>query len=156
MDDVRVTDTSEIERVYREVRERLWWALFAYTGDREMASDAASEAFARALAAPGTIRDPAGWVWNVGFRVATKLLRATKETPTDREESYEIDDRAADVIRALKQLPRRQRAVVILFYLEDRPALEIARLLEMSAATVSVHLHRARRKLRDLLGGDDA
>jgi RNA polymerase sigma factor (sigma-70 family) len=155
VDDVRVTEASEIERVYREVGNRLWWALLAYTGDREMAGDAAAEAFARALAAPDTIRDPAAWVWRVAFRVATTLLRAPKTTG-DREASYEIDDRAAGVMLALKQLPPKQRAVFVLFYLEDRPATEIAELLEMAPATVSVHLHRARRKLRAILGEDDA
>ena len=152
---MRVTEASEIERVYREVGSRLWWALLAYTGDREMASDAAAEAFARALAAPDTIRDPAAWVWRGAFRVATTLLRAPKTT-SGREASYEIDDRAADVMLALKRLPPKQRAVFVLFYLEDRPATEIAELLEMAPATVSVHLHRARRKLRAILGDDDA
>jgi RNA polymerase sigma factor (sigma-70 family) len=155
VDDVRVTEASEIEGVYREVGDRLWWALLAYTGDREMASDAAAEAFARALATPDTIRDPAAWVWRVAFRVATTLLRAPT-TIGDREASYEIDDRAADVMLALKQLPPRQRAVFVLFYLEDRPGREIAELLEMAPATVSVHLHRARRKLRAILGDADA
>jgi RNA polymerase sigma-70 factor (ECF subfamily) len=155
VDDVRVTEASEIERVHREVGNRLWWALLAYTGDREMASDATAEAFARALATHGTIRDPSAWVWRVAFRVATTLLRAPK-TAGDREGSYEIDDRAADVMLALKNLPQRQRAVFVLFYLEDRPATEIAELLEMAPATVSVHLHRARRKLRAILGDDDA
>jgi RNA polymerase sigma factor (sigma-70 family) len=154
VDDVRVTEASELERVYREVGNRLWWALLAYTGDREMASDAAAEAFARALAAPDAIRDPAAWVWRVAFRVATTLLHAPKATG-ERESGYEIDVRATDVILALKRLPQKQRAVFVLFYLEDRPATEIAELLEMAPATVSVHLHRARRKLRTILGDDD-
>jgi RNA polymerase sigma-70 factor (ECF subfamily) len=155
VDDVRVTEASEIERVYREVGSRLWWALLAYTGDREMASDAAAEAFARALAAPDTIRDPSAWVWRVAFRVATTLLRAPKAMG-DREATYEIDDRAADVMLALKRLPDRQRAIFVLFYLEDRPATEIAELLGMAPATVSVHLFRARRRLRAILGDEDA
>ena len=156
MDDVRVTEASEIERVYREIGDRLWWALLAYTGDREMASDAAAEAFARALATPETIRDPAAWVWRVAFRVATTLVRMPPRATSDRETSYEIDDRIGDVIRELKRLPHRQRAVFVLFYLEDIPTQEIAQLIGMSPATVSVHLHRARRKLRAILGDDDA
>jgi RNA polymerase sigma factor (sigma-70 family) len=156
VDDVRVTEASEIERVYRVVGDRLWWALLAYTGDREMASDAAAEAFARALAARETIRDPAAWVWRVAFRVATVLVRTPAGAAGNRETSYEIDDRVGDVIRELKRLPHRQRAVFVLFYLEDRPTREIAQLLDMSPATVSVHLHRARRKLRAILGDADA
>jgi RNA polymerase sigma-70 factor (ECF subfamily) len=56
---------------------------------------------------------------------------------------------------ALDRLSPNQRAVFVLFYLEDRPAKEIAGVLGMSAATVSVHLHRARRRLHAILGDDD-
>jgi RNA polymerase sigma factor (sigma-70 family) len=155
VDDVWVTEASEIERVYREVGDRLWWALLAYTGDRELANDAAAEAFARAVGAAETIRDPAAWVWRVAFRVATASLRAPKATQRDPEGSYELDEGAMDVIQALKRLPARQRAVFVLFYLDDQPTARIAELLGMAPATVSVHLHRARRKLRDILGDAD-
>jgi RNA polymerase sigma-70 factor (ECF subfamily) len=44
-----------------------------------------------------------------------------------------------------------QRAVVVLYYFEDRPTPEIVEILEMSQSTVRVHLTRARRRLADLL-----
>jgi RNA polymerase sigma factor (sigma-70 family) len=154
--DAQVTETSEIERVYREAGDRLWWALLAYTGDREIASDAVSEAFARALGAAATIRDPSAWVWRVAFRVATTQLRAGKGAVASGEASYEMDDRAVEVMLALRRLPHRQRAVFVLFYLDDKPAAEIAELLGMAPATVSVHLHRARRRLRTIMRDDDA
>jgi RNA polymerase sigma-70 factor (ECF subfamily) len=156
VDDVQVTATSEIERVYREVGDRLWWAVLAYTGDRDIASDAVAEAFARALGSSDSIRDPAAWVWRVAFRVATRQLRRTTVALQEVASSYEIDDAVLDVLVALKGLPRRQRAVFVLFYLDDRTTREIADVLGMAPATVSVHLHRARRKLRSILGDNDA
>lgn len=153
---MQVTQASDIERLYRETGDRLWWALLAYTGDREIASDAAAEAFARALSAADSIRDPAGWVWRVAFRVATAHVREARRSSLERETSYEMDERALAVMLALRQLSRRQRAAFVLFYLDDRPTSEIAELLDMAPATVSVHLHRARRRLRTILGNDDA
>jgi RNA polymerase sigma factor (sigma-70 family) len=153
--DERVTESSEIERVYRETGDRLWWALLAYTGDRELASDAAAEAFARALHSAGTIRDPSAWVWRVAFRVAATQLRRPETVFGEREAAYEMDEQAVEVMMALEHLPERQRAVFVLFYLDDRPTSEIADLLGMARATVSVHLHRARRKLRTILGDHD-
>jgi len=151
VDDVKVTESSDLERLYREMGRRLWWALLAYSGDPEVASDAVSEAFARALGAAGSIRDPSAWAWKVAFRVATTELRERRRDRTIRETSYEIDEEAAAVLVALDRLTRRQRAVFVLFYLDDQPAKKIAERLGMSPATVSVHLHRARRRLRDLL-----
>jgi RNA polymerase sigma-70 factor (ECF subfamily) len=71
------------------------------------------------------------------------------------DDAYEMDDSALAVITALRRLSDRQRAVVVLFYLEDRPTKEIGDLLGMRDVTVSVHLHRARRRLRELLEEPD-
>ena len=83
---MQVTEASDVEQVYRDSGRRLWWALLAYTGDPEIASDATAEAFARALSAVETIRDPAGWIWRVAFRVATAELGNARRTapPGDR------------------------------------------------------------------------
>jgi len=156
VDDGRVTRASDVERLYRETGDRLWWALLAYTGHREIANDAASEAFARALNAPETINDPGAWVWRVAFRVAAAELREHRRSSGEEQEaSYEMDESTAAVLAALDQLSHRQRPVFVLFYLEDLPTKQIAELLGMSQATVSVHLHRARNKLRSILGDDD-
>lgn len=152
---VAVTQTSDIEGLYRTTGDRLWWALLAFTGDPEVASDAVAESFARALASVDTIRDPGAWVWKVAFRVATTELRAARRHTDEHDATYEIDEEALGVMAALSKLSRRQRAVLVLFYLDDRPANEIAELLGMAPATVSVHLHRARRRLRTILGDDD-
>jgi RNA polymerase sigma-70 factor (ECF subfamily) len=48
-----------------------------------------------------------------------------------------------------------QRAAVVLYYWEDRPVAEIARVLEVSESTVKQHLHRARHRLAELLEEED-
>ena len=57
------------------------------------------------------------------------------------------------VWEAVASLPRQQRAVVALHYLEDRPIEEIAEMLEIAPSTARVHLHRARHALRERLAG---
>jgi RNA polymerase sigma-70 factor (ECF subfamily) len=51
----------------------------------------------------------------------------------------------------LERLPDAQRAVVTLYYLEDRSVDEVARILGLPANTVKTHLHRARAALRTAL-----
>jgi DNA-directed RNA polymerase specialized sigma24 family protein len=53
---------------------------------------------------------------------------------------------------AVRALPERQMACVALHYLEDRSVAEIAEVLDCKAATVKVHLHRARQALAQRLG----
>jgi RNA polymerase sigma-70 factor (ECF subfamily) len=44
-----------------------------------------------------------------------------------------------------------RRAAVVLYYWDDRPVAEIARMLQVSESTIKQHLHRARKRLADLL-----
>ena len=53
---------------------------------------------------------------------------------------------------ALAGLPRRQRAVLVLRYLEDLPEAEVAALLGCSIGSVKTHAHRGLRALRGSLG----
>ena len=50
-----------IERLYREEGRRLWWALMAFSGDPEIASDSVAEAFAQALGRGDALIDPLPW-----------------------------------------------------------------------------------------------
>ena len=45
----------------------------------------------------------------------------------------------------------KQRACVLLFYFEDRPIAEVVEILGISDGAVKVHLHRARKRLSELL-----
>jgi RNA polymerase sigma-70 factor, ECF subfamily len=150
-----LTNAADIEVLYRDEGVKLWWAILAYSGDKEIASDATAEAFARALTSPEMIRNPRAWVWRVGFRVATKELRAAGALSAPPEGIYELDEEAAEVTESLSRLSERQRAVIVLHYYADLPTDEIAELLGMNRSTVSVHLHRGRNKLREVLGEGD-
>ena len=53
-----------------------------------------------------------------------------------------------DLVAALRRLPKRQRAIVVLRYFEDRPDAEIADLLGITAGTVRSQTHKALTALR--------
>ncbi|MSO63365.1 MAG: RNA polymerase sigma factor [Acidobacteria bacterium] len=62
-------------------------------------------------------------------------------------------ERWAQVTQAVAGLPNRQRLVFTLCHLDERSPAEISAATGMSQATVRVHLFRALRKLRGVLGG---
>ena len=95
-------------------------------------------------------------------RKASRVLR--RETNDDlalasaagaavaEDDTMQADVRAR-VLGAVEALPPRQREVVRLLKLEERPVREVADRLGLSESNVKVTAHRAYRVLRERLGG---
>ncbi len=156
METAKIGAQSRIERLYREEGRRLWWALVAYAGDAEVASDAVAEAFAQALGRGDALADPLAWIWRVAFRIAAAELKRRRRMESQLPDVSDPGElRASDLVSLLRQLPRNQRAAIVLHYYADLPVREVAAALGVSPSTARVHLHRGRRRLRHLLEDHD-
>jgi RNA polymerase sigma factor (sigma-70 family) len=145
-----------VERVYRDQGARLWRAVFLASGSREVADDAVAEAFAQALRRGPAVRDPAAWVWRTAFRIAAGELKERRSMSGYAEEPVAgLSESFVDLWRALARLPLKQRASVVLADYAGWSHREIAIALGSSVSAVGVHVHRARKRLRDLLEGVD-
>jgi len=133
-------------------------------GDRSSGEDIAQEAFNRAhreWERIGAFDKPGAWVRRVAInlaltrrrsigREARAILRLGGGLRTTVDDHRHGDPQ---VWQAVKTLPPQQRAAIALHYFEDRPVIEIADLLGCSRSTATSHLHKARTRLAELLGG---
>jgi RNA polymerase sigma-70 factor, ECF subfamily len=151
-----VERSERLERLYREQGDRMWRAALAFAGDPEVASDAVAEAFAQALRRGDAIRDAERWIWRTVFRVAAGELKARRRSvPMTMEQTYEMEEPARELVAALSRLSERQRAAVVLHHGAGYPVREVAAIIGSTPAAVKVHVMRARRRLRELLGATD-
>jgi len=108
---------------------------------------------------------PDAWVRRVALNLAASHARREGRrarlehlslTPSPVAHQADPSDRSADTtdrIRdALLTLPHTQRALVVLYYYEDRPLSEAGELLGLTPGSAKVALHRARRRLAIELG----
>ncbi len=147
---------SRLDELYKLHAERLWRAVFAYTGDREVTNDAVAEAFAQCLRRGKDVRYPKAWLWQAAFHVAAGEMNRRGTLSELREDlGYEMPEKAWALLAALGSLPSRQRAVLVLYYYAGYRTGEIASIVGSSTATVRVHLSRGRKRLRQLLEEDD-
>lgn len=137
------------DRLYREEADRLWRALVAFSGDPELASDAAAEAFAQCIRRGDQVRDPRAWVWRAAFAIARGALkeRSRWETLAEVEDRPAPEDGLVRLTQALSLLSPKQRAAILLRHYAGYRPHEVARMLGIAPATVRVHLARARRSL---------
>jgi RNA polymerase sigma factor (sigma-70 family) len=147
---------TDLEQVYRADGERLWRSLVLSFGDPELAADAMAEAFAQALRRGAAIRDPQRWVWKAAYRIAAgEKHREGSVVASGAEPTVEMMDSIVDLLRALGRLSPKQRASVVLADYAGYSHREIAVVLGTSVPTVAVHVHNARRRLREMLEVDD-
>ena len=147
--------TPDFDALFRAEGDRVYRTLYAFTGGRgDVAQEATAEAFARAVAHGATLRDPVAWIYRVAFRVAIDELRR------DRRQAPEQDRVVAPpeltgLLEALRELSPNQRAAVVLHHVLDLDVAEVAERMGIATPTVRVHLHRARSRLRELLGSEE-
>jgi RNA polymerase sigma-70 factor, ECF subfamily len=154
--DERTTEAHDFDALFREAGSGVFRTLYAYTGGRrDIAEEAMAEAFARALARSGTIRDPIAWIYRTSFRLANEELRAERKRGPAPAEEGSPPPELSGLIEALRRLSPNQRAAIVLRHVLDLDVPEVAHRMGTAIPTVRVHIHRGRKKLRELLGAQE-
>ena len=86
-----------------------------------------------------------------GERDRIEAARASGSSP---EEALLLRERRSQIANAVGRLPERQRAIFLLCHYEGCSSKEVGTMIGLNESTVRVHLFRAVRKLRSLLGGN--
>lgn len=152
-------------RVYREQGQAVLAYALRRVEDREDAADVVAETFLIAWRRLGEV--PSGeearlWLYAVARRVIANLRRTERRrTRLGRRlaESLRTElathpvpaGEAAEVLRAMAGLSDGDRELLLLVSWEGLTPGEAAKVLEVSSLAARSRLHRARRRLRDLL-----
>jgi RNA polymerase sigma-70 factor (ECF subfamily) len=149
----RLAVVQHYRGVYRVAR--------ALLGDASEAEDVVQEAFVRYWQQRSAVRRPREWLTKVARNACFDRLRRTRrlvsdsdvevaETSDDRDPTwhYRQNELAAQLQRALDELPEPQRSLVVLFDVQGLSGEECARIVGINVNQVKVYLHRARKKLR--------
>jgi RNA polymerase sigma factor (sigma-70 family) len=160
-------ESARFDAVVRRSSARLVRMLDFVLLDREMAADAAQEAFVQLYLhwdEVGGSAEPEAWLYRVavnrGKDYRRRLARATRLlarlTALTTEDNGALTGPASwhpaeDFLAALRTLPVRQRTAAALFYEADLSVLQIAEAMSISEGAVNSHLNRARSALRKIL-----
>ena len=158
-----------VERHRRSVYQLCW----RFVGNHEDASDLSQDIFLRAYRGLRSFRGQsslATWLYRIGVNVCLNRVSAKaplekmteamddrqyidtrSESPTDR---LLKEERGARVRAAIAELPRRQRATLILRMYHEMSHQEIADVLGSSVGTVKANFFHALGNLKKQLGND--
>lgn len=163
--DYRPGNREDFDRLYRETHSRLLATLIPVVRDRAAAEDCLQEAFIRAFRAWDRWQPNApaeAWLHRIALRVAINHRR--------REQLHSAVELVArlgrpragadpvslalhnDLLVALRRLPPKQSAAIVLRHLHGYTNREIAVALEVSERTVASRLAAAKERLKRELG----
>ena len=157
-------DVEAYAVLVRRFREMACGYAYSLLGDFHLAEDAAQEAFVQAYRDLPTLSAPRafpGWLKRIVFKHCDRLTRgkrpplvsltaaasAVGQTPAPLALAAQRE-MAEMVTAAIAALPKRERAVATLFYVNGYSRRTIAEFLEVPLTTVDNRLHAARRRLR--------
>jgi RNA polymerase sigma-70 factor (ECF subfamily) len=152
-------ERADFDTFFRQEHPRILALAVVLTRNAEAARDLTQEAFLRAyrnwdrvcgLDAPGA------WVRRALINLSTDRHRRLYNEARTIEKLHTAPAHAAEDATdqwpdAVRDLPTRQRAVVALYYVDDRSVSQIAELLRIREGTVKATLSAARANLRTAL-----
>ena len=145
-------------------QESLRRFLLSLCNDAALADDIAQDALVNAYVASASFRGAARfstWLFRIAYNCfidrmrGRRLQTAPLDTPAARAvpgpEAADGRFRHEDLHRAIGMLPDKERAALLLFYMEDKPVKEVAAILEMPAGSVRAYLTRGRQHVKEYL-----
>ncbi len=142
------------EDLFADEHERLYRALYLIVGNSHEAEELMQDAFVHVLERWDRIDNPAGYLYRSAFNSTHSRFRRLKLaakrtlTPGQPEDPFAAADLRDQIVRALRELPERQRAALVLLDLLDYRSEEAAKVLRVEASTVRSLASHARATLK--------
>jgi RNA polymerase sigma factor (sigma-70 family) len=158
-------DLDAYSTIVRQFQDMAIGYSYALLGDRQLAEDAAQEAFIDAYQELPRLREPAAfpsWFRKIVFKQCDRLVRGRRVAIKPLEEAAEIRsdvpepaevvearERQYSLLKGIKALPEHERTVIVLFYFGGYSQAEISSFLDLPVTTVKNRLYTARRRLQE-------
>jgi RNA polymerase sigma-70 factor, ECF subfamily len=159
-------EPAAFEELVENTHRRVFTLAYRLVGDRHEAEDVAQEAYLRMYRGlPGFRGDSSfdTWLYRITANAAVSHLRRRGrfgDLLADPDDTLEVADEVSadpldrdEIQRALLALPVAQRTVLVMRDAYGFSIAEIAEDLGLSEGAVKVRIHRARRRLKDLVYG---
>ena len=146
--------------VYNEHARMLYRIAFTYMKNPYDSEDALQECFVRFIRGKVSFMDPQhekGWLIVTITNVCRDMLKSRHRQHENLDDHTELaapPPEADGLMEAILKLPDKYKAAIYLHYYEGYSVKEIAAMLRQPSNTVKTWLSRARKLLKNELGGD--
>lgn len=161
-------DKESLKILIRQFNPRLERQIYAQTRDRASLDDLVQESWYAIISGLSTLKISISfdvWALSIARRKAIDWIRQQQlvrrktqeiylndqiQQISDGDEMDIIQERKAKLKMAIEGLPKTQKIVLSMFYLENYSVKEISEILEISSGTVKSRLFNARESLKEI------
>ena len=149
-----------VRDVYEEHAAAVYRVAYSYMKNRYDAEDALQETFLRLIRGRVAFVDAQhekAWLIRTVSNVCRDMLKAKSRHHLDLDAQTQLaapEPETNALLAAILALPGKYKTAVYLYYYEGYAVSEIADMLRQSPNTVKTWLFRARKALKESLGGD--
>ena len=152
---------GEIDAIIDRYQTMVYGLALARTGSPADADDVFQETFLAYCQSGKTFRDEEhrkAWLLRTALNMSRRLTGSSwrrKTVPLEEGEAAVFQEPEENLVwQALCSLEETYRLPLYLFYFQELPTGEIAKLLSLRPGTVRMRLSRGREQLREVLKGD--
>ncbi|MFV0394571.1 MAG: RNA polymerase sigma factor [Coprobacillaceae bacterium] len=166
-------DKEQFELLYSRIINRVYFWCFTMLGNESTTKDMTQEVMLRVYTKIDAVKQPEyfnSWLYRLVRNICISYLRKNKKHESEfnyeedfnedfeyiikeerkenlPKEAYISNERSELINNFINNLPRKQREVIILFYLEEFKINEIAEILDYNAGSVKSRVHSGRKNL---------
>ena len=166
-------DMEQFEMLYPHIVNKVYYWCYSIINDESVAKDLTQESMIRIYQKLHTLDDAEAfysWTYVLVRNICYSYLRKNKKADTSfivleeyyedfentikegkienlPEEAYNLKETKRLIVSFVEALPRKQKEVIMLFYLEEFTTQEIAEMLNYNIGTVRTCLHYGRKNL---------
>lgn len=163
-------DTNAFSMLIDRYKDMVYSLALKMTKNTEDAEEVAQDAFLKAYKSLASFKGEAkfsSWLYSIVYHACLdKIKKNTKryqEIEINEYTEQKLEDldgvlqqldrkeRAERIAQCLDMLPEEERAIIWLFYFEEKSLNEILEITHLSKSNVKVKLHRARKKLVEII-----
>jgi len=157
-------DEHACQKILNLYKGRIFSYVYRMVKNYHDAEDITFDTFIKCFKALGrfdTSKKFSTWLYTIAHNQTIDFFRKNKQeyeyfddrhaAKDDFVEEYEKKKKMEKIDQALAKMPVLDRELVILFHREENSYQEISEILKIPITTIKTRLHRARKKLRDMV-----
>ena len=155
-------DNQRFDDLYQKYAVIVFRTAYNFLLNKDDAEDIVQEVFIKYFISNKTFNDDdheKAWILTVTANLSKNVLRSKSRQDLELDDTIKIVDHKfdkaitnhLDLEEAMKKLTANQRLVIYLFYYEQIPIKNIAKIMKSNENTVKSHLLRAKSKMKTYL-----